>query len=116
MAGASFQLEHIRPRVAFPTNDPAMHDESNLAWSCSNCNRAKWDQVRGIDPRDGSFQRLFNPRIDAWDDCFYALRSGQILGKNPIGRATVEALRFNANPDAVQSRAEHFELKIWPSQ
>ena len=48
--------------------------------------------------------RLFNPRLDDWDDHFHLnIRTGEIEGHTPIGRATAQELSMN-EPLAIANR------------
>jgi hypothetical protein len=67
---------------------------SNLALSCARCNRAKGTDVGSIHPGSGQFTRLFNPRLDLWDEHF-VMEHAHIIGLTPIGQGTVTLLRFN---------------------
>jgi 5-methylcytosine-specific restriction endonuclease McrA len=115
-AGSPFNVEHIRSPKKFPPGDPSADDPSNLAWSCPRCNNAKRMKVSFQDPKTGQIVRLFNPRTDKWRDHFIAIkRTGRIEGKTAIGRATVEALKFNEPPEErVQSRQYLSKWKQWP--
>jgi hypothetical protein len=49
---------------------------------------------------------LFNPRTQSWFDHFAWASDGiRIVGKTPIGRATVVALRRGDDPDALVVRS-----------
>lgn len=85
------EIEHIVPRSA---DGPT--EFNNLALACSHCNRHKATRQAGTDPLTGKDVRLFNPRIDDWIIHFLLNRgTGEIEGKTPIGRVTVEVLRMN---------------------
>jgi len=70
-------------------------ESSNLALSCARCNRAKGTDIGSLHSTTGTFVRLFNPRIDTWDDHFISEGNG-ISGKTPIGEVTVALLRLNS--------------------
>jgi 5-methylcytosine-specific restriction endonuclease McrA len=111
-AGSAFNIEHIRPRKDFQS---LVDDPNNLAWSCPRCNNAKLNKTSFRDPKTGKTVRLFNPRNDNWEDHFVAItRTGRIEGKTAIGRATVEALKFNEPPDRVQNRRQLSAWRQWP--
>jgi hypothetical protein len=67
---------------------------SNLALSCARCNRAKGTDVGSIHPGSGELIRLFNPRLDRWNEHF-RMDGVRIVGLTPIGQVTVTLLRFN---------------------
>ena len=90
----AFPIDHITPR-----NRAGTTVFGNLALSCPRCNAHKWAFDSGFDPLTGSEVRLFHPRENAWSDHFeWSLGEGRatINGKTPIGRATVERLKMNA--------------------
>jgi hypothetical protein len=94
-------LDHILPRAKGGT---AIFE--NLALACAPCNGAKREKVEAADPRTGKTIRLFNPRIDLWEDHFRWNRDQtSIVGRTAIGRATILALRFN---DPLQQGARRF--------
>lgn len=94
-----FQIEHI---IALQHRGETI--DSNLAVACARCNRAKGANLSGIDPFSGVLTRLFNPRIDAWDEHFSQAPFGKIVGISDIGRTTVYVLDMNA-PRRVELRS-----------
>jgi HNH endonuclease len=87
----TLEIEHLHPLAKGGTDE-----ESNLCLACRTCNNFKRDQIDAIDAVTGQRVPLFNPRQQHWADHFEWSDSGQhILGKTPIGRATVEALKLN---------------------
>lgn len=99
-----FQVEHIVPRSLGGSDDLA-----NLALSCPPCNRRKSRATHAIDPtsEDRVLVPLFNPRTDIWYVHFrfyFTDESVQILGRTPIGRATVVRLAMN-DEHVAQARA-----------
>lgn len=89
---SAFEVEHIIPKSA-----NGLTRIENLALACSHCNAYKVTHQTGIDPYTETNVRLFNPRLDNWIDHFVLNReSGEIQGRTPIGRATVETLKMNA--------------------
>jgi hypothetical protein len=54
--------------------------------------------------------RLFHPRLDSWEDHFEVC-GALILGRTPIGRATVQLLAMN-DDDRVEMRAELLEAGL----
>jgi hypothetical protein len=90
-ATQSFTIEHI---LAYSKGGSGVED--NLALACGGCNAHKSDRTEAIDPLDGSTVRLFNPRLDKWNDHFeWSENFSKIIGKTPIGRAMIDALRMN---------------------
>ena len=64
---AGCEVDHIISR-----KHGGLTELSNLALSCARCNRAKGTDVGSIHPGSGDFIRLFNPRLDHWDEHFAA--------------------------------------------
>jgi HNH endonuclease len=106
---ATFPIDHIEPRVAGGTTDI-----ENLALTCPHCNAFKWTAVESTDPESGETVPLFHPRQQFWDDHFVwpATRLGELIGRTPIGRATIEALRIN-DVDMIELRLLLIELGLF---
>jgi 5-methylcytosine-specific restriction endonuclease McrA len=97
----SFHLDHILPRAR---GGPTVFE--NLALACAPCNGAKREKINATDPRTREIVRLFNPRIDHWEDHFrWDASRIRIVGRTTIGRATSTALHFN---DPLQQEARRF--------
>ena len=94
-----FQIDHI---VA--EKHGGQTDQENLALACVHCNLYKGPNIAGLDPDSGQLVRLFHPRIDQWHEHF-EFNAARIIGKTPIGRATVQVLAMNAE-DLVRLRVE----------
>ena len=77
--------------------------ESNLAWTCFTCNRAKSSDLSSIDIETNRLVRLFNPRVDSWEEHFRLERDGKIIALTDIGRVTEFLLKFN--------KPEHIEIR-----
>ena len=77
--------------------------ESNLAWACFTCNRSKSSDLSSIDIETKELVRLFNPRIEAWEDHFSLKRDGEIAPLTGVGRVTAFLLNLN--------RPEHLEVR-----
>jgi HNH endonuclease len=95
----TFHVEHIVAQQHHGSND-----EANLALACHFCNRHKGPNLAGMDPTTGELTRLFNPRIDTWDQHFQ-IQAGRIIGLTPVGRTTAYVLNMN-RPDRVRVRLE----------
>ncbi len=89
LQGATFHVEHVRPRSKGGASDLA-----NLAWSCPGCNLYKSSRTTAVDPATGTPVSLFDPRTDVWADHF-AFSDVTVVGLTPKGRATALALHFN---------------------
>ena len=84
----------------------------NLALACFNCNTFKGTNIAGMDPMTHQLTPLFHPRQHNWDEHF--TWDGPVLvGRTPIGRATVDVLRINL-PDRVEHRRSLIEEDVFP--
>ena len=87
----SFSVEHIIPITLNGTDEL-----SNLAWSCLSCNNIKYTSTTAVDVETGQVVSLFHPRLDSWDDHFeWSEDSTLMIGKTPVGRATISRLQLN---------------------
>jgi hypothetical protein len=84
----------------------------NLSLACLPCNRHKGSDLTTFDPTTGELVLLFNPRQHYWGDHF-RLENAAIVGKTPIGRATVFLLMLNA-PTRVLNRQILIDQKRYP--
>ena len=82
-------MEHITARQHGGGDVP-----ENLALACHHCNLHKGPNLSGLDPQTGELTRLFNPRLDDWNEHF-AARGGEVIGLSTIGRTTVILLKMN---------------------
>lgn len=78
-------------------------NESNLAWTCFVCNRAKGSDLSSIDTQTNQLVRLFNPRTDRWHDHFVLQSDGRISPQTAVARVTEFLLRLN-RPELLQIR------------
>ena len=98
---ARLEVEHIVP-LAKGGNDT----ETNLWLACPICNRHKSDKTTSHDPETGEEVPLFNPRTQVWAEHFRWSEDGlRIIGRTPVGRATVAALHLDDDPDALLVRS-----------
>ena len=97
VARLAFHLDHI---VARQHGGETTLD--NLAFACCYCNRYKGPNVAGVDPESHRIVELFDPRRHAWDQHF-RWQGALLIGRTPIGRATIQLLRIN-RPIAVATR------------
>ena len=95
---AGCEVDHIISR-----KHGGIADLSNLALSCARCNRAKGSDVGSVSPATGAFVRLFNPRIDQWDEHF-KLEEARIAGLTEIGAVTAALLRMNEDERILERR------------
>ncbi len=96
-SGLNFQIDHI-----IPEKHGGQTASDNLALSCIYCNSYKGPNLSGVDPVTTEIVRLFHPRRDGWEEHF-RWRGAVLIGRTPIGRATIEVLRIN-EPTAVALR------------
>jgi HNH endonuclease len=106
---ATFPIDHIDPRIAGGTTEM-----ENLALTCPQCNASKWTAVESTDPDSGVTVPLFHPRQQSWDEHFEwpVTQTGELIGKTPIGRATIQALRIN-DSDMIELRLLLMELRLF---
>ena len=70
--------------------------------------------VSSSGPASDAVVRLFHPREDQWEDHFQvAPESGEIVGRTPIGRATVARLGINSAAQ-VAARQQWMRLGLFP--
>ncbi|GAA6621784.1 HNH endonuclease [Scytonema sp. NUACC26] len=104
-----FEVEHI-----IPLSKQGTDSEENLALACRSCNLHKSNRTSGVDPDSNTEVRFFHPRQDRWDDHFQADEiSGMIVGITAIGRASVNSLEMNSQPQ-VTARQLWIRLGLFP--
>jgi hypothetical protein len=84
-----FEIEHIIARQHGGTTSAG-----NLAWACFTCNKRKGPNLAGIDQVTGTLVSLFHPRRHKWSRHFRR-RGAWLVGRTPIGRATIAVLGIN---------------------
>lgn len=89
----AFEVDHI-----IPISKNGTDEAQNWALSCRICNLRKLGHTEGFDPVTQQTVRLFNPRLDVWDEHFIAQREPlfRLEGRTQIGRATAERLEMNS--------------------
>lgn len=108
---APFELDHIIPRAL---DGPTVL--KNLCLACPVCNNAKRAQLLGREPKTQRRLRLFNPRLQLWNEHFrWSDDFGLVLGQTPTGRATVAALKMN-QPRIVRIRLIWASLGLHPPE
>jgi hypothetical protein len=85
----TFHVEHVVAKQHRGSDSP-----NNLALACHQDNLHKGPNLTGIDPKTNKLTRLFNPRRHKWSRHF-CWDGTLLVGKTPIGRATVEVLGMN---------------------
>lgn len=84
----------------------------NLCLACAHCNSSKGALVSGYDPVTDDTVRLFNPRIDKWDEHF-DWDGPLLVGRTAIARATIDVLNINT-PLRVEHRRLLMEAQRFP--
>ena len=70
--------------------------------------------MTALDPMTGETVLLFNPRRDRWSEHFaWAEEGDYIVGRTPVGRATILALRMN-RPLVVRARRLWVRIGVHP--
>jgi hypothetical protein len=77
--------------------------ESNLCYSCIDCNRYKGSDVGSFDIDTSEYVGLFNPRTMLWSDHF-TLIAASILPVTAEGRVTEFLLRLNSDERLTRRR------------
>jgi hypothetical protein len=95
------EVDHIRAQKHNGLSTP-----ENLCWSCALCNSFKGSDVSAYTPDTDELTRLFNPRVDIWNEHF-DWSDGVLIGKTNIAAATIGLLRINSD-----SRVSHRRLLI----
>ncbi len=105
----AFEVEHI-----IPIAKGGLDESQNLALACRVCNLRKLDYIDGFDSVSQQQVRLFNPRIDTWDEHFTVQQQVPFLleGKTSIARATLERLQMNS-PLQLRARGLWIALGIF---
>jgi HNH endonuclease len=106
ISNVAFEVDHTTP-----LSKGGPDEFESLALSCRICNLRKSDHIDGLDPVTQAITPLFNPRLHSWSEHFEksAQSPYQIIGKTPIGRATVLRLDLNSS---LQIRAREFWVAL----
>ncbi|HSI34400.1 MAG: HNH endonuclease [Phycisphaerae bacterium] len=89
IAPVAHVVDHVRAR-----QHHGLTELPNLALACVFCNRFKGPNLSGVDPKSDAITRLYDPRVDVWEEHF-AMIAGRVVGVTSIGRATVDVLQMN---------------------
>ena len=103
----SHEIDHI---IAVKHGGQTLSE--NLALSCLPCNRHKGSDFATLDPNNGEIIRLFNPRLQFWNEHF-TLKNAEIIGITNIGEATSRLLMFNSS-SRVRSRKLLIAQNLYP--
>ena len=77
---------------------------SNLAFTCTFCNRYKGSDIGSIADSTGEFTRFFNPRTDQWSEHF-RFDNYRVVPLSPIGETTCKILQINDLDRVFERRA-----------
>jgi hypothetical protein len=102
-----FQIDHIVAEQHGGTTTAA-----NLALACLADNNHKGPNLAGIDRRTGKRVWLFNPRRQKWSRHF-RWKGPILVGRTPVGRATIAVLAMNL-PHRVAQRAALISEGVFP--
>lgn len=109
LIASQMDVEHIIPEAL-----GGLTVESNLWLCCSKCNSHKSSRINAVDPETGETVPIFNPRTQVWAEHFEWSKEGDLMiGKTPIGRATIVAVQLNRRR-LVLSRRLWITLGIHP--
>lgn len=86
----TFHIEHIQAKQHV-TDDSL----ENLALACPDCNRFKGPNLASLDSTTRKIVRLFHSRTDQWN-VHFEYQSTVLVGRTPIGTATIELLQINS--------------------
>lgn len=98
-ASIPFEIDHI-----IAEQHGGKTEVANLALACFADNHHKGPNIAGVDPKTGRKTWLFNPRRHKWDRHF-RWRGPLLVGRTPIGRATIATLKINATHRVAQRAA-----------
>ena len=84
-------------------------DLNNLSYACQICNLNKGTNIATFLDSFDTPVRLFNPRIEPWEEHFEIDIMGEIIPRSSIGRATIKAMNLN-HPDGIIERRELIKL------
>jgi hypothetical protein len=102
-----FQLDHI-----IAEQHGGLTVAANLALACLADNNHKGPNLAGVDPRTGKRVWLFHPRRQKWSRHF-RWKGPLLIGRTPVGRATVVVLAMNL-PHRVAQRAALIAEGVFP--
>lgn len=107
--GMPLDIDHI-----WPESLGGETARDNLWLACSPCNTFKGDRTDAIDPETDQSVPLFNPRTQHWSAHFeWDVDGVSLIGRTPIGRATIVTLRLN-NEYITNARRFWVGVGRWP--
>jgi hypothetical protein len=85
----------------------------NLAWACPGCNLRKSNRTEVADPESYLLVSIFHPRKNSWSEHF-RWQGYRVIGKTPVGRATIAALDLN-EPRRLRIRQAEEMFGLFPA-
>jgi hypothetical protein len=87
--GGQLTVDHFHPQ-----SKGGDDHSDNLIYCCHRCNSYKSDYF----PEKEGDPKIWNPRIEAFENHFFELDDGKLKGLTPTGNATIVLLRLNRRP------------------
>jgi len=84
-------------------------DLNNLAYACQIWNLNKGTNIATFLDKTLTPVRLFNPRIEPWEEHLEIDLMGELIPRTSIGHATIKVLDLN-HPDGIIERRELIRL------
>lgn len=107
LSSTPFEIHHVIAQQHRGQTVPG-----NLALTCFACNHYKGPNLGGIDPKTGGRTWFFHPRRQKWSRHF-RWHGPVLVGRTPVGRATIATLEINA-PHRVAQRAALIIEGVFP--
>lgn len=102
----TMEIDHIWPESA-----GGLTNADNLCLACGHCNGLKLAYVEAEDPETGQMAPLYNPRQN-WHNHFYWSEDHlTVIGKTPVGRATI--IRLGMNRERMMEARRHWLVAGW---
>lgn len=90
-SNSTFEVEHIHP-----ISRGGETIFTNLALSCSGCNKYKSHRTKALETQSGETVSFYHPRQDVWKKHFkWSADFTQIIGLTSTGRVTIQVLKLN---------------------
>jgi hypothetical protein len=106
-ASSPHQIDHL-----IPVKGVSKSMLDILCLCCAKCYRLRAGRYNFTDPESGELVRVFNPRLDDWNEHF-RLADGRLDGLTAMGRATAQLLQFNS-VDQIRERQVLVERHLYP--
>jgi HNH endonuclease len=106
-SSAPFEIDHVIAEQHGGRPVPG-----NLAMACFADNHHKGPNLAGVDPKTGQRVWLFHPRRQKWSR-YFRWDGPELIGRTPVGRATVVTLQINA-PHRIAQQAALIAEGVFP--